>query len=136
MFKSMERKGFYSLCICILFISVVSYIFLTTSICILNIFNLVVGLNAVLNFPLHENLRSFKLKIEWLPFDYIMFHFSRFRNTSTLFYLHITTTVFRCVSTVCKHSGYARTIYCFFIWFFITCDDWKSGYINIFMIFN
>lgn len=60
----MERKGFYSLCIRILFISVVSYIFLTTSICILNIFNLVVGLNAVLNFPLHANLCSFKLKIE------------------------------------------------------------------------
>lgn len=80
----------------------------------------------------------FKVKIELLPFEYTMFHFSRFRNTSALLYLHITTTVFRCVSTVCKHLGYARANIVFFHYFFVFKNKLnnkeKSG--SIYQYFN
>lgn len=76
------------------------------------------------------------MKIELLPFEYTMFHFSRFRNTSALLYLHITTTVFRCVSTVCKHLGYARANIVFFITFLSLKTNWiikksQDRFINI-----
>lgn len=78
------------------------------------------------------------MKIELLPFEYTMFHLSRFRNTSALLYLHITTTVFRCVSTVCKHLGYARANIVFFHYFFVFKNKLnnkeKSG--SIYQYFN
>lgn len=117
----------HSLFTCILFIGVMSYIFNNIYLYIKYGFNffIVVGLNTILNFPLHVKL-SFKVKIELLPFEYTMFHFSRFRNTSALLYLHITTTVFRCVSTVCKHLGYARAN---IVFFFITFLSLKTNWI-------
>lgn len=129
----------YSLFTCILFIGVMSYI-LTTSIYLLKIrFYFLYCSRIKYYFEFRASCKlSFKVKIELLPFECTMFHFSRFRNTSALLYLHITTTVFRCVSTVCKHLGYARANIVFFHYFFVFKNKLnnkeKSG--SIYQYFN
>lgn len=134
--KSVKRK------VCILYLhaycSLVLWAIFLTSIYLWNTvlkFLYCSQIKYYFEFPASCKL-SFKVKIELLPFEYTMFHFSRFRNTSALLYLHITTTVFRCVSTVCKHLGYARANIVFFITFLSLKTNWiikksQDRFINI-----